>query len=37
VQLVDQSGLPLSDPVRISTFDTCDENFILVIWRQVPQ
>jgi hypothetical protein len=37
VQLVDQSGLPLSDPVRISTFDTCDENFTLVIWRQVPQ
>jgi hypothetical protein len=37
VQLLDQSGLPLSDPVVISTYDTCDENFILLIWRQVPE
>jgi type VI secretion system secreted protein VgrG len=37
VRLVDQSGLPLSDPVAVTTYDTCDENFILLIWRQVPQ
>jgi type VI secretion system secreted protein VgrG len=37
VVLVDQSGLPLSDPIRVTTYDTCDENFILLIWRQVAE
>ncbi len=36
VQLVDQSGLPVSDPVAIDTFDDCNaNNLIILIWRQV--
>jgi len=37
VRLVDQSGLPVSDPVAVTTYDICEKNFILLIWRQVAQ
>ncbi len=35
VQLNDTAGLPLSDQFFVSTSDSCDENFVLVNWRQV--
>jgi hypothetical protein len=37
VRLVDQAGLPVSDPVAIATYDVCGENLIILIWRQVAQ
>ena len=35
VQLSDTGGVPLSDPVYLTTSSSCDENFVLVNWRQV--
>lgn len=35
VQLNDTGGVPLSDPVYLTTTTSCDENFVLVNWRQV--
>jgi hypothetical protein len=35
VQLNDASGVPLSDPVYLTTSDSCDENMVLVNWKQV--
>ena len=35
IQLVDQSGLPLSEQVIFDTYDTCDKNLVLVNFRQV--
>jgi hypothetical protein len=34
VQLRDNAGIPLSDRVAVSTFDTCDKNLVLVNWKQ---
>lgn len=35
IQLNDTAGVPLSDPVFLNTSDSCDENLVLVNWRQV--
>lgn len=35
IQLVDQSGMPLSEQVIFDTFDTCDKNLVLINFRQV--
>jgi hypothetical protein len=35
IQLIDQSGLPLSEQVIFDTFDTCDKNLVLINFRQV--
>ncbi len=35
IQLVDQSGLPLSEQVIFDTYATCDKNLVLVNFRQV--
>lgn len=35
LQLVDTAGLPVSEKAYIQTFDNCDQNFVLVNWRQV--
>ncbi|MEW6566637.1 MAG: hypothetical protein AB1449_00430, partial [Chloroflexota bacterium] len=35
LQLVDTAGLPVSDKAYITTFASCDLNFVLVNWRQV--
>ncbi len=35
IQLGDTSGVPLSDQLFIDTSEACDENFILVNWRQI--
>ncbi len=37
VQLNDGSGVTLSDIVVYSTSDQCDENFVMVNWRQVRE
>jgi hypothetical protein len=33
----DGSGSPLSDPVYFSTSTECNENFVMVNWRQVRE
>ena len=35
IQLVDSAGVALSDEVFLTTSDSCNENFVLVNWRQV--
>jgi hypothetical protein len=35
VQLLDQAGLAMSEKVFFKTFDTCDDNLILINFRQV--
>jgi len=35
IQLVDQSGLPLSEQVIFDTYATCDKNLVLINFRQV--
>jgi hypothetical protein len=35
IQLMDQSGLPLSERVIFDTYGTCDKNLVLVNFRQV--
>ena len=35
IQLLDQSGVPLSDKVYFSTSDKCDQNLVLINWVQV--
>lgn len=35
IQLNDTAGVPLSDPVYLTTTTSCEENFVLVNWRQV--
>jgi hypothetical protein len=35
IQLVDQSGMPLSERVIFDTYDTCNKNLVLVNFRQV--
>lgn len=35
LQLVDTAGLPVSEKVYVQTFDSCDLNFVLLMWRQV--
>lgn len=36
IQILDSSsGLPLSDQLFFNTLDTCDENLILINWKQV--
>lgn len=35
IQLNDTAGVPLSDPVYLTTTASCDENFVLVNWSQV--
>jgi hypothetical protein len=37
IQLNDGGGKPLSEQVFFDTYDTCDENFIFVNWRQVRE
>jgi hypothetical protein len=35
IRLVDHTGLPLSAPVYFDTFDSCDQNLILIDFKQV--
>jgi hypothetical protein len=35
VQLLDQSGLPMSDKIYFDTYDACDKNLIFVNFKQV--
>jgi hypothetical protein len=35
IQLIDQSGLPLSDKVYFSTSDKCEQNLVLLAFKQV--
>lgn len=35
IQLNDTAGVPLSDPVYLTTSNSCEENFVLVNWTQV--
>lgn len=35
VQLRDTAGLPLSDPVYITTSDQCDKNLVFINWIQI--
>jgi hypothetical protein len=35
VQLMDTSGVPLSDKISLNTTDSCDRNFILFNFRQI--
>jgi hypothetical protein len=35
VQLIDQSGLPMSDKIYFDTYDACDKNLIFVNFKQV--
>ena len=35
VQIVDQAGTPLSDKAMIDTFDNCNQNLVLVNFKQV--
>jgi hypothetical protein len=35
IQLVDEAGIPVSEKVYLVTFDTCEQNFVLVNWNQV--
>jgi hypothetical protein len=35
IQLLDQQGLPLSDKVYFDTFDTCEQNLIVIQFKQV--
>ena len=34
VQLIDQSGLPMSDKIYFDTYDACDKNLIFVNFKQ---
>ena len=34
VQLLDQSGLPMSDKIYFDTYDACDKNLIFVNFKQ---
>lgn len=35
IQLVDQSGMPLSEQVLFNTYATCDKNLVLINFKQV--
>jgi hypothetical protein len=35
IQLNDAAGVPLSEEIFLTTSDSCNENFVLVNWRQV--
>jgi hypothetical protein len=35
IQLVDEAGLPLSEKFYLVTYDSCEQNFVLVNWHQV--
>ncbi len=35
IQLVDASGLPLSEPVIFDTYGTCDKNLIVINFKQI--
>ena len=35
IQLLDQADLPLSDKIYFSTYDTCEQNLILINFQQV--
>ncbi len=35
VQLLDQSGLPMSDKIYFDTYDACEKNLIFVNFKQV--
>lgn len=35
LQLLDQSGFPLSDKFFFDTFDSCDKNLIIINFKQV--
>jgi hypothetical protein len=36
LQLLDQSGLPLSDKIYIDTFNDCSKNLVLVRFKKKP-
>jgi hypothetical protein len=36
LQLLDQSGLPLSDKIYIDTFNDCSKNLVLVRFKKNP-
>ena len=36
LQLLDQAGLPLSDPIEIDLSKDCDENLVLVRFKKNP-
>jgi hypothetical protein len=35
IQLLDQAGLPLSDKIPFDTYDSCEQNLILINFKQV--
>jgi hypothetical protein len=35
IQMVDQAGLPLSAPVIFDTYGTCDQNLVLINFKQI--
>lgn len=35
IHIADSSGMPLSDEIRLTTSDECEENLILVNWTQI--
>ncbi len=37
IQLNDGGGVPLSDVVVFSISEQCDENFVMINWRQVRE
>ena len=36
LQILDQAGLPLSDPIEIDTFKECSKNLVLVRFKKNP-
>ncbi len=36
LQILDQAGLPLSDPIKIDTFKDCSKNLVLVRFKKNP-
>lgn len=36
LQILDQAGLPLSDPIKIDTFKECSKNLVLVRFKKNP-
>jgi hypothetical protein len=35
LQLLDQSGIPLSEQVYFDTYDSCEQNLIIVDFKQI--
>jgi hypothetical protein len=37
IQLNDGAGTPLSEQIIFNTSDNCNENFVMINWRQVRE